>query len=240
VGRSWLDVVAPEPRSAEPSLDPWVQLNTLLETATESLAAGLACLQAHSYWGVFAAGRFLAEALVIERWLVEPTVLEERERRAAAWLRGTLDRLDRATTRANDESVLDDKLVSAIHTKLQARMQESEGIERISIPGRPDLFRRYLPGGYAVFASLSELSLHPGPGTTLLLRNIKPSDHLFWLSTLYSLYVSVLAEFATALHKHAWIRELGDLLEAADPVVRTAWPDDYWPELTRPTAAPTS
>lgn len=154
-------------------------------------------------------------------------------RKLEALGRAWFDAADRAVASAGTEPVLAHLPLEAMRATLQARTNEIERAELVFMPARAILFRRYLPGGYPLFALVSELSLHPGPATTLLLSDMSSRDQLFWLSTIYSLYVSVVAEFAMALSQDAWIHELGDAIEAADPVVRTAWPDDYWPELSR-------
>lgn len=190
----------------------------LLSVAVDAFAAGTACADARTMFGQVSTYRFLAETLILTRWLSEPTDLVEREARGTGLLQAAMRRLQRAADLGVEDEGLADQhaLMGQLRGLLEDRLQASPHLVPIAVPNRPDLFRRYLPGGRAVFNAVSELGAHPSPLARAILRSDDPDrDALFWLSASFGTLVSIMGEIAFGLGREAWIDEVLAIADAS-------------------------
>jgi hypothetical protein len=219
----------PSRRPAKVPSDFHGHLLALLTAAKEAFGVTISCAQDGPLVGLISSYRFLAESLVTARWLTEPDADGVRAERANSLTVAALTRLTKMAAEAEkvpafENLTADIKRLQRLIEKRLAGDASTAG----SVPRRPELIRRLLPGGYAIFAALSEFVSHPGPLATVLLGEHE-SDRLFWLSVAYATFVSIAGEVAIGLGRDDWIDTLERAIDNADPIIAVAWPPELHP-----------
>lgn len=230
VARRWEKAIRAEGASPKkiPS-DVREQLLLLMNSATDTFAVATMSFASKVSIGLLTSYRFMAEALVVARWLIESEEADERQSRSLGMNRAALRRLLRTAERAPEGiSAGLAPAVAVLRDRLGRIGNDENQVE--SMPDRAELFRRFLPGGQSLFATVSELASHPGPLAILVTtKSSATKDALFWLSVTYATFVSVLYAIASGLEREDWVEELISTVDRSFPPIGIAWPIELHP-----------
>jgi hypothetical protein len=188
--------------------------------AQDALDVVVAVLRKRASQQALGGVRYLAETLVLARWLAQPDDPAQRRCRSYGITHGQLERLIKSLRREAGKDpgaklVLADAETELADLKLLAA---EDGIAHLrSAPDRPDLFGKHMPEpGYPLFSSLSELGSHP-PGLGHLHFALQTEDRqvridlgaghvhrAYWLALAYELFALIVVPVAVVVGPDTW------------------------------------